>query len=81
MGNNKELVLQDIIQVAALQIEGNRWAKEILDARLEDKAWDEMRIALETGTAANEAGDYMLEDGLVCFRRWVWIPDNTRLKL
>ena len=40
-----------------------------------------MRIALETGTMANEAGDYMLEDGLVCFRRWVWIPDNVRLKL
>jgi len=48
---------------------------------LKDKAWNEMRIALETGTAANEAGDYMLEDGLVCFRRQVWIPDNIRLKL
>ena len=81
MGNNKELVSRDIIQVVALQIKGNRQAKEILDAGLEDKAWDEMRIALEMGTAANEAGDYMLEDGLVCFRRQVWIPDNARLKL
>jgi len=81
MRNNEELVSRDIFQVAALQIEGNRWAKEILDAGLEDKAWDEMRIALETGTAANETGDYMLEDGLVCFRRWVWISDNARLKL
>jgi len=48
---------------------------------LEDKAWKEMRIALETGTAANKAGDYMLEDRLICFRQWVWIPDNLRLKL
>ena len=35
---------------------------------MEDKVWNEMRIALETGTAANEARDYMLKDGLVCFR-------------
>jgi len=46
-------------------------AKEILEAGLEDKAWNEKRIALEIGIAANKAGDYMLEDGLVCFRRRV----------
>jgi len=34
-----------------------------------------MRIALETGTAMNEARDFILEDGLVYFRQWVWIPD------
>jgi len=52
-------------------MEGNRWAKEILEAGLEDKAWNDMRIALQTSTVANEARDYMLEDGLVCFRRQV----------
>ena len=52
-----------------------------MEAGLEDKAWNEMRIALETGTIANEAGDYMLEDRLVCFRRRIWILDNARLKL
>ena len=73
MGNNKELVSRNIIQVVALQIEGNRWAKEILEAGLEDKAQNKMRIALERSTVANEAGDCMLEDGLVCFRQQVWI--------
>jgi len=40
-----------------------------------------MRDALETGATVMNDEDYMLEDGLVCYRRRVWIPEDNGLKV
>jgi len=81
MEGRYDLLEARTVRIAALNVEENRWAKQIMDAGLQDKTWNELRIALETGTAQNEKGDYMLEDGLVCFKRRIWIPDDNALKV
>ena len=66
----KTLSNTQILLIATLNVEENRWAKEFLKAGKKDTKWERLRIALELGTMEiNE--DYMIEDRLVCYWRKV----------
>ena len=53
--------------------------KQVIEAGQEDPEWSRVKTALEKGESVNE--DYTLEDGMVCFRRCIWIPDDNSLRL
>ena len=38
-----------------------------------------MKIVLEKGKSVDD--DYTLEDGMVCYRKRIWIPDDNSLRL
>ena len=69
------------VRVAALNVEDNKWAKEILEAGRGDPEWEELRRKLEIGERANLDDNITLEDDLVCFKRRVWVPNDNGLKL
>ena len=75
------LLTRQVVIMAATKVDELKWHKDIMTAGKADPEWDRIRIALETGTLAHGTEDYMLEDGLVCFRRRVWIPADTALKI
>ena len=76
-----EVLLLDREHLAALKVSrlDKGFIKWVIDAGQKDVEWSRIKTALENGESCNE--DYTLEDGMVCFRRRIWIPDDNSLRL
>ena len=56
-------------------------AKDILSAEKTDPEWENLRTKLELSDRKNISEDITLEEGLVCFKKRVWVPEDNGLKL
>jgi len=54
------------------------FVKRVISAGQEDVEWNRIKIAIERGESCE---DYSLEDGMVCYKRRIWIPDDNSLRL
>ena len=54
------------------------FVKRVVDAGSDDPEWSCIKDALERGETFHE---YSLEDGMVCYRRHIQIPDDNSLRL
>src|SRR4051794_19620635 len=81
VGSDQEEVLLYGESLAALKTSSldKSFIRQIISAGQKDEQWNEIKMALEKGAECND--DYSLEDGMVCFRRRIWIPDEISLRL
>ena len=77
-----EEVLTDkrIATIAASKIEKIPWADTILEAGTKDSVWSGIRDKLKTSHSHVDPL-YQLEGELLTYKRRIYIPDNTTLKL
>ena len=75
------MLVLDREYLAALEVTrlDKGFIKRVIDAGQEDPEWSCVKTALEKGKSVND--DYTLEDGMVCYRRCIWIPDDNSLRL
>ena len=52
--------------------------KRVVDAGSDNPEWSCIKDTLEKGETFHE---YSLEDGMVCYRKRIWIPDDNSLRL
>src|SRR2546429_2593389 len=55
------------------------FVKWVISAGQEDVEWNCIKTALERSESCND--EYSLENGMVCYKYQIWIPDNNALRL
>src|SRR5437762_1515114 len=76
----RELLVLDTERLAMLKVSHleKGFVKRVVNAGSDDPEWSRIKDALERGETFHE---YSLEDGMVCYRRRIWIPDDNSLRL
>ena len=76
-----DVLLFDREFLAALKVTrlDKSFVKRVISAGQEDVEWSRIKTALERGESCND--EYSLEDGMVCYKRRIWIPDDNALRL
>ena len=76
-----DVLLFDREFLAALKVTrlDKSFVKRVISAGQEDVEWSRIKTALERGESCND--EYSLEDGMVCYKQRIWIPDDNALRL